>query len=44
MAADVMGEIMLRFADQLLFDVIVKSFSSSARTDISFVSYHGGIA
>lgn len=43
MAADVMGEIMLRSAYQLLFDAIVKSFSS-ARPDISFVSCHGGIA
>ena len=44
MAADVMGQIMLRSADQFLFDVIVKRFSSSAKTDISFVSYHRNIA
>lgn len=44
MAADVMGEIMLRCADQFLFHVIVKPFSSSARTDVSFVSYYGDIA
>lgn len=33
MAAGGMGEIMLRSADQFLFDVIVKSFTSSARTE-----------
>lgn len=39
-----MGEIMLRSADQFLFDAIAKPFSSSARTSVNFVSYHEGIA
>lgn len=33
MAAGGMGEIMLRSADQFLFGVIVKSFTSSARSE-----------
>lgn len=37
MAAGGMGEIMLRSADLFLFGVIVKSFTSSARTE--FISH-----
>lgn len=39
-----MGEIMLRSADQLPFEVIVKPLSSSAKTDISFTLCYEGIA